>query len=272
VFVLVEHPLPWPSDLADDPRLAEVQRVAERAAPDRTVRLQAVVPEPSARVRRVIAFIASADPFRGYGRVESTAAPEALSEVVAELVGSTPPPVQTGIVSDVLICTHGSRDSCCGSLGTRLWLEQDRAEVRVWRTSHTGGHRFAPTAITFPDGNYWARLDADSLAGIVDRTLDPVVAAAHLRGCAAFSPVGQVADRAALATRGWPWLDVARFVEERSPSLVELCFESAAGERGGFVVRVESVRTVPVPDCGADPADATKHQTELRVIGVDTSS
>ena len=49
-------------------------------------------------------------------------------------------------------------DRCCGSLGTALAQElladplQLGDDVRVWRTSHTGGHRFAPTALVLPQG------------------------------------------------------------------------------------------------------------------------
>jgi hypothetical protein len=178
VFVLVEHPLPWPPDIADDPALAELQSVAAAAVPGRSVRLQAAAVEPAALLCRVVVFAAGDGPFSGYGRVERSARPEELADVVAKLVASPPPPAPAGVVTDVLICTHGSRDACCGSLGT------------------------------------------------------------------------------------------ARFVEERSPGGVEVCFEAPDGERGGYLVYVEPARHVAVPDCGADPAFAAKTQAELRVTGI----
>jgi hypothetical protein len=270
VFVLVEQPLPWPSDIADDPTVAEIQRLAAGAAGGRRVRLQAVAADAGAALRRVVVFSSDGPPFRGYGRLEAAVPPARLADAVVDLVTRRAPP-PADAVTDVLICAHGSRDTCCGSLGTRLWLEQGRTDVSVWRTSHTGGHRFAPTAITFPDGNYWAWLDADVLGGVVRRSLDPSVAATHLRGCAAFSPAAQVADRAVLADRGWSWLDAARFAEQRSARQVELCFETDQGERGGYVVDLEIGDEVPVPDCGTDPRMAKKHQTELRAVAVRAS-
>lgn len=266
VFVLVEHPLPWPRDVADDPLLAEVQRAASDAAPGRRVRLQAVLAATGA-TRTVVVLTATRGPFLGYGRVEGAAAPADLPGLAAHLVAQEPAPPSPG-VTDVLICTHGARDACCGALGTRLWQQAGGASARVWRTSHTGGHRFAPTAVTFPDGNYWAFLDAELLAGIVERTLDPATAAAHLRGCAAFAPVLQVADRAGLGARGWEWLACARFGDARSESRVELCFESPDGARGGFDVCVGDGRRLPVPECGRDPATATKSQVERTVVRV----
>ena len=52
---------------------------------------------------------------------------------------------------DILVCTHGARDACCGKFGYGFYVEMRglaavRGDgVRVWRTSHLGGHRFAPT-------------------------------------------------------------------------------------------------------------------------------
>lgn len=271
VFVLVEHPLPWQSDLGSDPILRELEKVAaDQAGPGRSVRLQAVAVDAALTLRRVVVFQAAVSPFTGYGRAEGLGAVEDLPWLVASLVSLDPGPPASREVTDVLVCTHGSRDTCCGSMGTRLWkeLEETLPNVRIWRTSHTGGHRFAPTAITFPDGNYWAHLDGAVVRGLVRRTLDPAEAAGHLRGCAAFSPAVQVADGAVLASRGWEWLDCARFGDERTPTRVELCFEAPNGERGGYDVLLEEGRRMPVPDCGADPAEATKSQAELKVASM----
>ncbi len=271
VFVLVEHPLPWPSDLGSDPLLHALEKVAaEHAGPGRSVRLQAVAADTQRTLRKVLVFQAAASPFTGYARAEGLGSVEDLPGLVAGLVSVEPRRQGPQRVTDVLVCTHGSRDTCCGSMGTRLWkeLEETLPDVRVWRTSHTGGHRFAPTAITFPDGNYWAHLDSGLVRGVVRRTLDPAVAAHHLRGCAAFPPAIQAADGAVLASRGWEWLDCARFGDERGPTRVELCFEAPNGERGSYDVLLEEGRTMPVPDCGADPALAKKSQAELTVASM----
>lgn len=275
IFVIVEHPLPWPGNLGDDPLLSALERAAvEAAGPDRSVRLQAVAVDPNQPIRRVNVFNRGGSPFTGYSRAEAFGIPAQLAGLVARLVAATPLSVTADRVTNVLVCTHGSRDACCGSFGTRLWLDVKGAVdgVRLWRTSHTGGHRFAPNAITFPDGNYWGQLDADLLRGVVDRTLPVDVAAAHLRGCAGFSVKVQVADRAIFALRGWGWLDCARFGEERSPNRVELCFESPDGERGSYLVWVDQTRLTPVPDCGSDPAGAVTFQPEFSVSRVEAST
>ena len=107
VFVLVEHPLPWPSDVLDDPLLAAVAGAAQEAVPGRTVRVQALVTEPSTVARRIVVFAAGDGPFRGYGRLEGVGEPEALPVLAAALV-ATPAPDPVDRVTDVLVCTHGT--------------------------------------------------------------------------------------------------------------------------------------------------------------------
>jgi hypothetical protein len=270
VFVLVEHPLPWASEIDDDPQLAAVREaVSARLGPEVSLRVQALAADTATEERRVIVYATGDAPFRGYGRREGCGTPGELADLAARLVSEGPPDPVLGGVTDVLICTHGARDSCCGSLGTRLWREMvGTLGVRVWRTSHTGGHRFAPTAITLPDGNYWAYLEPLLLVGIVERSLAAEVGASLLRGCAAFSPLGQVADREILAIHGWDWLSCARFVEERSANRVDLCYASTQGDRGCYDVHLTDGRRMPVPECGGDPALAGKFQPEYQVTRV----
>ena len=80
-----------------------------------------------------------------------------------------------------LVCTQGSHDVCCGSAGTRLAdrLDSTVDGVRVLRVSHTGGHRFAPTAMTMPTGRMWSGLTVDDVrtifsGGPLDDLVDPV--------------------------------------------------------------------------------------------------
>jgi hypothetical protein len=269
VFILVDHPLPWPSDVGDDPLLAEVLQAArERAGAGRSVRLQALAADGGEGTRRVVVFARGDTPFSGYGRLEGVGTTDQLADIAAKLVATQPPEPVRGRVTDVLVCTHGSRDTCCGSSGTRLWRDGELDGVEFHRTSHTGGHRFAPTALTFPDGNYWAFLDPPLLQGIVHHRLPAAVAATHLRGCAAFPPAAQVADGALLAARGWDWLSCARVAEELSESRIAMQFETPDGERGHCDVDLCRGRRMPIPDCGSDPATAAKSQDEWHVTGL----
>jgi uncharacterized tellurite resistance protein B-like protein len=59
----------------------------------------------------------------------------------------------------LLVCTHGSRDRCCGSLGVPL---AQGLKGEVWQVSHLGGHRFAPTLWELPSWKVYGRVDCQA--------------------------------------------------------------------------------------------------------------
>ena len=79
--------------------------------------------------------------------------------VVASLPGLQPVPPQ------LLVCTNGTRDTCCARLGRPVAVAA-AAQFRdqVWEVTHTSGHRFAPTTVLLPSGTLHGRvLDATAL-------------------------------------------------------------------------------------------------------------
>lgn len=62
----------------------------------------------------------------------------------------------------LLVCTNGRRDVCCAVRGRPVAAgAAARRPGQVWETSHTGGHRFAPTGVLLPSGATLGRLDVD---------------------------------------------------------------------------------------------------------------
>ncbi|MBX3169734.1 MAG: hypothetical protein KF760_20190 [Candidatus Eremiobacteraeota bacterium] len=99
-----------------------------------------------------------------------------------------------------LVCTHGSRDVCCGTLGPRLAQALRAAgHQEVWEVSHIGGHRFAPTLWHLPSWRVYGRLSLES----------PQCLPRFLRGHAAYQPPLQVMEARLFQERGlWPlWLE-----------------------------------------------------------------
>lgn len=102
----------------------------------------------------------------------------------------------------LLVCAHSKRDVCCAVRGRPV--ARDAAAARpgqVWECSHTGGHRFAPTAVLLPHGTTLGRLDAgvaveavDAAAG--DRLPADLDVRSGLRGLSYLGLVEQVADAA----------------------------------------------------------------------------
>lgn len=285
-FALVELPLPWPREITEHPAVAPARTALTASG----IRVQALVPgQVSTPQRRHLLWLTR--PPGGFDRYTATPLtvtdadlPGALERLAAaagddpSLVGDVAAGATPGATAirphdrHVLVCTHGRRDACCGTSGTRLSLALPGlgAGVHVWRTSHTGGHRFAPTALLLPEGTAWAYLDADTLTAIADRTLDPDAAASLYRGCTGLDGIEvQAADGEVLRTFGWEWLDHRRTGEvvgrDGRRTEVAITGEAPGGERRRFRATVEVTRVLPVPDCGKPLAAATKSAPELRV-------
>ena len=121
------------------------------------------------------------------------------------------------------------------------------AGYAVGRTSHTGGHRFAPTAIVLPQGTMWAHLDRGTVARILRRTGPVADVLALYRGSTGIgSPELQALERHAFAEIGWGWLDWRREGREVADGVVALSGDAPTGERAAWEAVVTS-RARPVP-------------------------
>lgn len=258
-WLLVDWPLPWPRDAAAVPELAPVIEAMRATG----VRLQLVVPEDG-RAREVVLHRSRPGPeawFTSYERIARRVPPTEVVAAAADLVAGGEGERDAGVV-DVLVCGHGSRDRCCGSLGTALALRA----VEVRRTSHTGGHRFAPTGVVLPEGTSWAYLDADALRRITRREgpLDDLLP--RYRGCSGLgSPAAQAAERVAFADVGWAWPDHRRRARLLGDGVVRIDAVALDGTTRSWEVAVGTGRCLPVPECGRDPAEATRAEAELVV-------
>lgn len=273
-LLLVEWPLPWPADVSEivplsaaaaDPR-ARVMVVAPRPDDAETDGRVRVVHHRRVGTHRLVGVdhrLARAD-VAGLLH-DLLAAPERDQLDWPSAVGPAPP--------EVLVCGHGRRDPCCGRWGTLLGVELAARQtgVRVWRSSHTGGHRFAPTAITLPDGRAWAYASADLVHGVLTRTGELGEVLRHDRGNLAFDPWAQVVERAVFGAIGWTWLEhevtTARtdVAPDGRSAQVELEWRRPDGGSGAVAAEVEVARILPVLVCGKPPELASKSSPEYRL-------
>jgi hypothetical protein len=132
----------------------------------------------------------------------------------------------------LLVCTNGRRDVCCALRGRPVALEAAAlAPQRVWESSHTGGHRFAPTGVLLPHGVALARLDGARCAEVLD-TADRghlpswALGPRHDRGRSALPSEAQAAESF-----------VRELVGETSLTALSTEVEEAAGDDARVVVR-----------------------------------
>ncbi len=272
LLVAAEVPLPWPKPVFAHELLAGVPDVVAHApAPTRVL---AAVPSAPDDGVQVIAYRRA--PWGGQRQVWRTT-PDALNATVTSVVAGHEPTDADDVtsahahVAEVWICTQGSHDMCCGADGTRLAGDVDDRwdDVVVRRVSHTGGHRFAPTAITLPDGRMWAYLDPDGLASVLTRSGDAADVADRCRGWwGADTGPAQVAERALLSHEGWTWEQAPRTAEIVDETDQGVVVRVTAGEGGlrSWLALVGRGRPVPTIACREPGGQPAKPGTEYRLL------
>jgi hypothetical protein len=218
VLIAVEVPLPWPKPVFDHPLLRGIDRAAVDASVPARV-LAAVPLDAAASDTAVLAYRRrGATMVRTEVRVDPADIASAVQAVLDDptAAGDTGPDGDGGDADqsrpELWVCTQGSHDSCCGRDGTRLAIDVAAAgiDVVVRRVSHTGGHRFAPTALTLPDGRMWGYVDPTLVDEVINRSGTPGGLAERCRGwTGASTGFAQMAERAVFADVGWS-LDQAR--------------------------------------------------------------
>jgi hypothetical protein len=273
--LVMELAAPWEHDVAESkhfpPLALEALKRAEQSGPP--TRLQCVLPDPEYSRpghARVMLFRRPVGAFALHARAEYVVPEGELGPLTAALLDGFEAAnsyeryhVAGDGARDILVCTHGSRDACCATFGFPIYQTlRDEApslpgNVRVWRTSHTGGHRFAPTVIDLPEGRYWAHLDEGLVESILLRKGPVEPLRRHYRGWAGMSggPL-QAAEREAFLREGWPWLNYPKTGRPRKTAqdggqhTVRIDFASPDGRvRGAYEAVVEPLRSAPVPQC-----------------------
>jgi len=254
--VLISTPGPWPKPALKHPGL----HVAAGHFQHSAIRTRPFASEPSAEtdagsIQIEVFERAGAAALHLVWTVNSVEELDELAQQIANtalgaLTEVSPAPTCPTSVPTFLVCVQGSHDICCGISGVALadQLDEQRPGYRIRRVSHTGGHRFAPTLIAFPEGRMWAYADID----LVDRIANDIATADDHRtkargwwgaGVGAHQ-VAECAVRARGADR--PFVEPAIEQAEAETAPVRV----AAGDQT-FLVEVEVARHVPTITCEA---------------------
>ena len=254
------------------------------------VGMTAILPDPEYSVEgwtRLIYLRRPEGPFAGYEKMEYLLPDEDLVAAVEALFGEPEEASRfekhrrdTRGVRDLVVCTHGSHDACCGKFGYPLYegLRREHAEpdgLRVWRASHLGGHRFAPTLVDYPEGRYWGRLEPWAVERLVLRDGPFSEIGRFYRGWSGFeSRFEQIAEREILTREGWRWtgyLKKGRVLtldadERRAEVLIE--YASPDGEVSGsyWAVVEENGSVLTQIDSGSEPLQEARQYRVSRLV------
>lgn len=232
-FMIMEAPLPWPDTKFHEPGVLSpevihlLRNVLFVKYPTEWVsaKLCIVAPDKGYSVpgmRRFIYGRRPDGPFADFETVEYLVPEDQLAALATALfVRREELPTfdqwlqpRDGIC-DYFVCTDGVIDRACAVVGMKLYSTlrklpeaQPGGSVRVWKTSHFGGHVYAATLFTLPDGRLWAFLDGESGPALVRRQGEINL----LRGCyrgwiGASSTFVNVVERELMMQHGWAWFN-----------------------------------------------------------------
>jgi hypothetical protein len=219
-YILIECPLPWASNAFESKLIPQSLRdlVHSVKQSERSIRFLLVTRSPKVDRFHLLIYEQQPDTFySGYRRWEGTV--EHLDQVAPIIQSYLANQLFLDIsfnrdIRDLLVCVHGSHDKCCARFGLPFYREAidtvhqlEQSNVRLWQTSHFGGHRFAPTLIDLPEGRYYGRLDQAALRAILTRSGDVQALKSVYRGWSLLPPWLQSLERELIRCHGWQWFD-----------------------------------------------------------------
>jgi len=247
-WLLVEVRGAWGRDAVADSGLLPVVREALDAFPGNVV----LVRRPDRR-HGVVVIRASVDENGGTAVWQELGSLDELPGAFIEAGDPTSGPI-------ILVCGHGRRDACCARLGLPLFdaLKPHVAPLRLWQSSHLGGHRFAPNVLVLPHGVQLGRIPAERAPEVAELLGDGRIPLDLYRGRTIYSPPVQAAELLVRSLTGCDHLADLRLVSSEGELVV---FSTPAGE---LAVRVEERPGPAVAvSCGAVPEPTSGWATSL---------
>lgn len=284
LYVLIEMPMPWIGLWTEAKTAPQALLDVFRPQWDRDVALRplALAPDPAYSrdgARRVMFYKRPEGPFATFEKAEYFVPEDALVALIDAYLAEPdclsefePYRQDTAQIRELLVCTHGTVDRCCAKYGYPAYSHLRKAsaddgedKLRVWRTSHFGGHRFAPTVLEFPEARSWAHLTTEAMHALLRREGPVSALRPFYRGWAGLSdPFLQVAEREAWECEGWDWLTYLKWgqviaedeeADEREPMWAEvrIKFEHPTdGPQGAYEARIEASDRVLAGGCGEE--------------------
>ncbi|MEL6381310.1 MAG: sucrase ferredoxin [Cyanobacteria bacterium J06626_18] len=232
-WILVEFPQPWPTAMfTENPLVKQIIPLIKKLALERDilVRPLAIAPDPEysqSGYTRVIYYQRPGQKFAEYAKQEYIVPNDHASPLVMAILNRllkqsgdlsqfTPYQQDTQALREILVCTHTQVDLACGRYGTPVYRHlrqtygQPDQPLRVWQSTHFGGHQFAPTLIDLPTGQFWGHLEMDVLPQLIHRNGDCHQMRRFYRGWTGMNRFEQIAEREAWMQQGWDWFTYPR--------------------------------------------------------------
>ncbi|MEW6279008.1 MAG: sucrase ferredoxin [Candidatus Eremiobacterota bacterium] len=241
-WVFLGLPKPWPSKVEKHQAVRTLADELERLGCRAKV---AATTEPGIRVYQWR---------EGRTRYLSASSPP---EVARFLAGNTPATCQ----ETFLVCSHGSRDPCCGQTGPGVIQALRAAGAVAVDCSHLGGHRFAPTVLAFPWFHCYGNLTPERVEEFLTRLRAGEAQPDFFRGPGYLERLLQVAH-------GTLWERTGRPPRELRTLSRGAGFLEVEADGAGYRIEVEEVAYREVASCRDIPDGETADLVDYRVGGL----
>ncbi|NET38753.1 MAG: sucrase ferredoxin [Cyanothece sp. SIO1E1] len=227
-WLVFELAQPWTkATFQDDPRIKPLIELSQQLFFKRGVTIQSLLIAPDSDYSRpgktrVIYYYRPQQQFAQFEKQEfivpETQFPRLITALLKHLLKQPNELSQfqcyrqeTNHIREILVCTHGNIDAACARFGYPIYQQlrdtyAEPTQLRVWRCSHFGGHKFAPTLVDLPAGRYWGHLEPEMIESLVHRQGDVTKLRSFYRGWAGLNKFEQVVEREIWMQIGWDWL------------------------------------------------------------------
>ncbi|MCK7661024.1 sucrase ferredoxin [Corynebacterium antarcticum] len=300
-YLIVEHSHGWGRDVLDGEALGGELAARIREFVDAAGAAFHLIRRPGRRsregspIRAYLIFTSSPAPDAPAPSIEACDLPGGIEDVFDldlsgpgrnTVLGMRPVPHPL-----VLVCTHGKRDLCCAVKGRpmasamRAAASSMEALLRggstgacsvdgagsasgvdeppdvVWESSHTGGHRFAPSMILLPWGYSYGRISTDQGMAMLSTLARGELPLPGLRGRGCYDGPGQAAEvhvAAELSAGGCPVAPGELAVSGDGGATADTVRRTVTRPGGGrWAVELRHRYLPPVlKSCGKEPAAA----------------
>ncbi|MHA2788140.1 sucrase ferredoxin [Corynebacterium sp. S7] len=265
VYVIFEWPSSWSRDVLDGGTLGEEFTARLKAHLKKYGASLQLIRHPTRERRQItdhhLYLVFAEENIMEVTHVDS---PEAILEL--DLSGPGRNNLEQRTRPLVLICTHGKRDVCCAIKGRPLVTELEKrypfsenGDI-VWETSHTKGHRFAPSILLMPWGYSFGRMNTQATESMIGAALNGDYFVPGNRGRGTLTPTGQVAENAVAAkvagegrtVKYGQFAVTADEVVAAAGTAKVTVADSASGLNYAVVLTTRTVDGI-ISSCGAEP-------------------
>ena len=257
LWIGLEHTGLWPRKPLDGCNLPPdvVQELRRWTVPAAGVRFQ-FIRQTASKANRVRLFIGNVEQTNPWlVRFDLESAQDLLELKLIHPADAKKHPLAVGVEdSHIWVCTHGKRDRCCAKYGRALYdALSPLAPDRVWQTSHLGGHRFAPTLVTLPDGLCYGHVLPDEVQDFMDaHARSEIYNLARLRGHVSYTAEQQTADIYLRETEGFDSTQVIGHPNTRHHSEDECSVHFRSGSHERVVHLARKTMLASIKSCNAE--------------------